>query len=31
MTKREKIRQIVFEKFDGHCAYCGDKLKSLAK
>ena len=28
MTKREKKRQIVFEKFDGHCAYCGDKLES---
>jgi 5-methylcytosine-specific restriction endonuclease McrA len=28
MTKREKIRQIVFNKFNGKCAYCGDPLES---
>jgi len=28
MTKKERIREIVFKKYNGHCAYCGCELKA---
>ena len=27
MTKKEKQRQSVYEKYGGHCAYCGEHIE----